>query len=634
MADEMDDIVNDFIVETTESLNSLDEKLVLLEKDPDNLDLLNSVFRSAHTIKGAAGFLGFNQMVEVAHHAESLLNKLRQGQIKNNPQITDAILKAMDMLKTLLYNVKEKTGREEDIAGVLTAIKNVEASEPAPAQAQPDAVPQPMPETNAPAPVNNEDAVKEVSQSPSSFEEKEKPKMLGEVLLEKKMITEEQMQEALADQRGNEKLGDVLIRKGFIKSEDISAALSSQGRSAETSHETTIRVDIKRLDNVLNLVGELVLGRNRLMRLAGDLEVKYEDDQIASAIRETTSNINLVTTDLQIAVMKTRMQPIGRVFNKFTRMVRDLARLKNKDIELTLIGEDTELDKTIIEEIGDPLVHLVRNSVDHGIETPDVRVQMGKDPKGRLELSAHHQGNNIFITIEDDGRGIDPNVLREKAVEKGIMSREEAAGMNDKDILNVIFMPGFSTAKEITDVSGRGVGMDVVKTNVAKLNGSIDIDTEIGKGTRITVSLPLTLAIIQALMVEAGKEIYALPLSTVTEILRVGADEIKTVDKKEVIYVRNTVFPLARLSNLLDKPSECSERPYIVLITMGDKHVGIMVDALHGQEEIVIKSMGEYLSNTKGIAGATVTGNGQVVLILDIMGIFAQITQERLISSR
>lgn len=625
MSDDMDDIINDFIIETTESLNSLDEKLVLLEKDPDNLDLLNSVFRSAHTVKGAAGFLGFNQMVEVAHNAESLLNKLRQGQLKNNPQITDTILKAMDMLKVLLRHVKEKTGKEEDITGVLTALKNVEAGVSVSV-----AAPQPMPETNMPASANNEGAVKEVSTAPSSFDEKEKPKMLGEVLLEKKVITEEQMQEALADQRGNEKLGDVLVRKGFIKNEDISAALSSQGRSAETSHETTIRVDIKRLDNVLNLVGELVLGRNRLMRLATDLEAKYGDDGVASAIRETTSNINLVTTDLQLAVMKTRMQPIGRVFSKFPRMVRDLARLKGKEIELVLAGEDTELDKTIVEEIGDPLVHLVRNSADHGIETTDIRVQNGKDPKGKIILSAYHQGNNIFITIEDDGRGIDPNILREKAVEKGIMSRHEAGGMSDKDILNVIFMPGFSTAKEVSDISGRGVGMDVVKTNIARLNGSIDIDTEIGKGTRITVSLPLTLAIIQALMVEASKEIYALPLSMVTEILRVNADEIKTVDKKEVIYVRNTVFPLVRLSNLLDKPSQGSERPYIVLIAMGDKHVGIMVDALHGQEEIVIKSMGEYLLNTKGIAGATVTGNGQVVLILDIIGIFAQITQERL----
>lgn len=623
--DDMDDIVNDFIIETTESLNSLDEKLVLLEKDPDNLDLLNSVFRSAHTVKGAAGFLGFNQMVEVAHNAESILNKLRQGQLKNNPQITDAILKAMDMLKILLCHVKEKTGKEEDITGVLTALKSAETGGDVSVIAA-----QPMPETNMSAPANNEGAVKEVSPPPSSFEEKEKPKMLGEVLLEKKIITEEQMQEALRDQRGNEKLGDVLVRKGFIKNEDISAALSSLGRSTETSQETTIRVDIKRLDNVLNLVGELVLGRNRLMRLAADLEAKYEDDGTASAIRETTSNINLVTTDLQIAVMKTRMQPIGRVFGKFPRMVRDLARVRGKDIELVLMGEDTELDKTIVEEIGDPLVHLVRNSADHGIEMPDVRVKNGKDPKGTITLSAYHQGNNIFITIEDDGKGIDPNVLREKVVEKGVMNRAEAESMSDKDILNVIFMPGFSTAKEITDISGRGVGMDVVKTNVAKLNGSIDIDTEIGKGTRITISLPLTLAIIQALMVEAGKEIYALPLSTVTEILRVDVGEIKTVDKKEVIYVRNTVFPLVRLSNLLDKPSQCSERPYIVLIAIGDKQVGIMVDALHGQEEIVIKSMGEYLLNTKGIAGATVTGNGKVVLILDIMGIFAQITQERL----
>ncbi|MBI5682310.1 MAG: chemotaxis protein CheA [Deltaproteobacteria bacterium] len=625
MADEMQEIIQDFIIETTEILDGLDQKFVELEKTPDSQELLNAIFRAVHTTKGAAGFLGFKQIVDLSHTAENLLNKLRQGTLKVTPSIMDAILKAVDMLKLLLSHVREGDGKEEDISGVINELKDAEA--PVSVETAGTDL-KSVPSQHVAEKITTE----QVSIPPVGKKEDEavilssdKPKMLGEILLEKKVITRTQMDEAMLDQRGAEKIGDVLVRKGFIKKEDISAALSNQGRTTDTVHETTIRVDIKRLDNVLNLVGELVLGRNRLVRLAGDMEARYGEDETTTAIRKTISSLNVITTDLQLAVMKTRMQPIGRVFSKFPRMVRDMARIKGKEIELTLVGEETELDKTVIEEIGDPLVHLIRNSVDHGIEKPDVRVQRGKKPKGTIMLSAYHRGNNIFITIEDDGNGIDANILREKSVEKGIMTRQDADKMSNKEILNIIFMPGFSTAKEVTDVSGRGVGMDVVKTNISKLNGTIDINTEIGKGTRITIGLPLTLAIIQSLMVEASKEIYAIPLSTVVEILKINSDEIKTVDKKEVIYVRNTVFPLIRLSNLLEKQSQCSERPYVVIIAMGDKEVGVVVDALHGQEEIVIKSMGEYLSNIKGIAGATVTGSGQVVLILDIMGIFAQV---------
>ncbi|MBI5328531.1 MAG: chemotaxis protein CheA [Deltaproteobacteria bacterium] len=653
MADEMQEIINDFIVETTELLDGLDQKFVELEKATDSQELLNAIFRSVHTTKGAAGFLGFKQVVDVAHTAEGILNKLRQGSLKAEPAIMDALLKAVDMLKLLLSHIREKDGKEEDISDVLAALQGADAAAPlksssvdmpvrcpsavAQAGTQIDVkVPQPL----SPLSGGDEPAPASLSSAPAQKQDKavgygkvlpgEPPKMLGEILLERKVITREQMQEVLSEQKGNEKIGDIFIRKGYAKKEDIDAALSTgQGKSIGTLRESTIRVDINRLDNVLNLVGELVLGRNRLMRLADDIETEYGEDDTAISIRQTISNLNVITTDLQLAVMKTRMQPIGRVFGKFPRMVRDLARAKGKDIELVLVGEDTELDKTVIEEIGDPLVHLVRNSVDHGIEASDVRVQKGKTPKGKIVLSAHHQGNNIFIAIEDDGNGIDPVVLREKAVEKGVMDRAEAERLSDKEILSVIFMPGFSTAKEVTDVSGRGVGMDVVKTNISKLNGSIDIDTKIGHRTKITIALPLTLAIIQALMVEAGEEIYALPLSIVMEILKVDADEIKTVDKKEVIYVRNTVFPIVRLSNLLGNSSQVIDRPYIVIIAMADKQVGVMVDALHGQEEIVIKSMGEYLSNIKGIAGATITGSGQVVLILDITAIFSQTGREK-----
>ena len=603
--DEMTEIVEDFIIEATELLEDIDQKFIELEKDPQNEALLNDIFRSAHTIKGAAGFLGFKQVVEVAHKSEEILNKLRLNELNVTPAIMDALLQAVDMLSTLIAHVKDKDGIEEDLT---TVLQGLEAAEKGNAGGTKEVMKGP--------PDDEKESGK--NEAPLSPDEK-MPKMLGEILIDNKEISSEQLMEALKEQSGEEKLGDVLVRKGDVKKEAVEAALTQQGKSKES----TIRVDIKRLDDLLNMVGELVLGRNRLLKVSSQLDEEYGEDPLIAQIKQTSTNLNLVTTDLQLTVMKTRMQPVGKVFNKFPRMVRDLAKAKGKEITITLNGVDTELDKTVIEEIGDPLVHLIRNSVDHGIETPDERVKSGKSPEGNLVLSAFHKGSNILITIEDDGGGLDRERIQEKAIEKGIATEEELERMSDKEVGNFIFHPGFSTANQITDVSGRGVGMDVVKTNIMRLNGTIDIDTEPGKGTKITLGLPLTLAIIQALMVVVGREEYAIPLSSVVEILSIDSASVKSVEGREVIYSRDTVYPLIRLSTILEVTSDTTGAGYAVIVAFGEKRFALLVEDLLGQEEVVIKSMGDYLSNTQGVSGATITGDGRVVLILDIAGLFS-----------
>lgn len=549
---EMDEIINDFIAESTEALDSLDQKFIELEKKRDDATLLNDIFRSVHTIKGAAGFLGFQQMVDLTHVTEDVLNKLRKGEMTMDAVIMDSILQSIDLIKVLLRNIKERNGRNEDLTSVIGSLnailKGDHKSEPLPA---------------------------------------EPPKQA-----------------------------------------EAGAEEGSKAKPEEAQHqkdkEQSIRVDIDRLDSVLNLAGELVLARNRLMRLGTRMHEQDRENEIISHLDEAIAQLDLVTTDLQLAVMKIRMQPIAKVFNKFPRMVRDMARQTGKEIELEISGEETELDKTVIEEIGDPLVHLIRNGVDHAIEPPDERVLKGKPRTGTVSLSAYQEGRNIIVSVSDDGKGIDPVAIRRSAVEKGLISTEEADRLSDKEALNLIFIPGFSTAKEVSSISGRGVGMDVVKTNITRINGTINIDSVIGKGTVITFRLPLTLAIIQALTVEAGGEVYGIPLSTVIENIRVTASEIKTIEGREVIYMRNRVYPVVRLGALVSGDwgkDDGSEWKYIVIIGAGEERFGLLVDKLHGQEEIVMKSMGEYLRGTEGIAGACITGDGNVILILDVAGL-------------
>jgi len=373
----------------------------------------------------------------------------------------------------------------------------------------------------------------------------------------------------------------------------------------------------------MNLIGELVLAKNRLIKINDDVEERYEGEEFLEELNQVVSIVSLVTTDLQIAVMKTRMLPIGKVFNKFPRMIRDLSRELHKNIELKLAGEDTELDKSIVEEIGDPLVHIIRNSCDHGIETPEDRLKVGKEESGTIKLKAYNEGNQIVIQIDDDGKGLDTTMLKNKSLEKGIITEKEADTMSDKEAFGLIFKPGFSTAAAVTSVSGRGVGMDVVKTNIEKLNGMIDIDSEVGVGTSIKLKIPLTLAIIQALLVGTQEEYYAIPLASVLETVRISKDEIYTVEGRSVMRLRDEVLSLVNIGDIfeVERILDASEHAYVVVLGLGTSKLGLIVDTLVGQEEIVIKSLGDYLKGIDGIAGATIRGDGGVTLIVDVVAL-------------
>ncbi|MEK6531039.1 MAG: chemotaxis protein CheA [Deltaproteobacteria bacterium] len=600
--DEMADIVADFLAEATESLDSLDQKFIELEKSPDDTGLLNDIFRSVHTIKGAAGFLGFEQMVEVTHITEDVLNKLRKGEMHVTSLIMDAILQSIDLIKVLLKNIKERNDRKEDcsvVIGALQAILSVGAGA----------------KKDAPAPLNE------------NITAPEPPVVLG-------VSPEAKAPEAvMPDANAEDKKAAVPAEQEKNAPQDASKArpkAEDAEKAREKDKEQSIRVDIDRLDSVLNLAGELVLSRNRLQRLGLKLSELDIQTELASHFNEAISQLDLVTSDLQLAVMKMRMQPVAKVFNKFPRLVRDLSRQTGKEIELKIRGEETELDKTVIEELGDPLVHLIRNSIDHGLESPEERALKGKPRCGTISLTAYQEGRHIMVSVEDDGKGIDPAVIKRSAVEKGLIAMEDAERLSHSDILNFIFVPGFSTAKQISNISGRGVGMDVVKTNIMRINGTISTDSEVGKGTKITFRLPLTLAIIQALTVAAGSEVYGIPLSTVIENIRLRDSDIKTVEGREVIHMRNTVYPILRLAGLIkgEFSATNTEWKYVVIIGIGEKRIGLLVDKLHGQEEIVMKSMGEYLKGTDGIAGACITGDGNVILILDVAGLVN--TSERL----
>ena len=390
--------------------------------------------------------------------------------------------------------------------------------------------------------------------------------------------------------------------------------------SSAVAQEQTIRVEVKRLDHLMNLIGELVLGKNRLLKIYDDVEERYEGEKFLEELNQVVSSLSLVTTDIQLAVMKTRMLPIAKVFNKFPRMIRDLSRDLGKQIDLEISGEETELDKSIVEEIGDPLVHIIRNSCDHGIEDPETRKAAGKPEKGLVQLKAYNEGNHIVVEIVDDGKGLDADMLKSKSIEKGIITEREADAMSEKEAFGLIFRPGFSTAAKVTNVSGRGVGMDVVKTNIEKLNGIIDIESEVGKGTVMKLKIPLTLAIIQSLLVGTQEEFYAIPLASVLETVRVPIDDIYTIDGKNVLRLRDEVLSLVRLSDVfgVEKAFDGGDQTYVVIIGVAEAKLGIIVDTLVGQEEIVIKSMGDYLQNIPGIAGATIRGDGRVTLIIDV----------------
>jgi two-component system chemotaxis sensor kinase CheA len=615
MSDEMQEILNDFLTESNEMLEVLDQRFVTLESDPNNTDLLNEIFRAMHSMKGSAGFLGFNHLVDVAHRGENILNKLRQGEMAVSPAIISVILETIDVIKAIMADIRE-SGTDnhvatEAIAATLDDIINGKTGITAAAAATEAAVQSDV-ET---APTEAASA----AQVPPSHT----IPTLGEILVNEGLASKDQVLDALNAQQHQSDpktpLGEILLQAKAITERALDQALHKQEKQPKPAEEdATIRVETKRLDSVMNLVGELVLGRNRLIKIGTQLEQNHESDPQVRVLSETLAQLNLVTTDLQLAVMKTRMLPIKKVFAKLPRMVRDLSQKLSKQVRLEMRGEETELDKSVADEIGDPLVHLVRNAIDHGIETPAERQAKGKPGEGQLTIAASQEGNSIVIRINDDGRGIPVDKIKAKALAKGLISEAELTTMEHREVLNLIFLPGFSTAEHVTDVSGRGVGMDVVRTNIRKINGSVDLESEPGKGSQIIIKLPLTIAIIQALMVEVEQSIFAIPLSTVIEAVRISRSDIKTINGREVLHLRDRVLPLIRLAQEFDIPTNSErERFYVVVAALGDRRVGVVVDELRSQEEVVIKSIWDYLETVKGVSGATITGEGKVVLILD-----------------
>jgi len=725
-----DEILQDFLIEAGEMLETLNEELVELEQRPEDSDLLNSVFRSFHTIKGGAGFLALNPLVELCHRAEDVFNMLRNGELVVNAKIMDVMLPVLDELNDMFDHLRSGSEPEDadpEILSSLDAILKGDAtiespSEPEVEVAEPeseiqsdvaaeedvtdeefehllDSLDEPVTE-NASDNSNDDfdlfdmDGGGDDPKASDDISEGEFEDLLdqlhgkgkfnagdidsadnGEAPVDKKPsvtektsadkpvaddeISDSEFEDLLDDIHGSGKFGEVnsastvpgqepsdqeskasleKTRPSEVKQEPVKAVSKpaevkkatpppvekpkpAKAKKTKKSGdgptpvpaEATVRVDTKRLDDIMNMVGELVLVRNRLVTL----EQSFGNEEMSKAV----SSLDVVTADLQMSVMKTRMQPIKKVFGRFPRVVRDLSRNMKKEVQLELVGEDTDLDKNLVEALADPLVHLVRNSVDHGVEMPDERERVGKSRQGTVVLTAEQEGDHIMLSIEDDGAGMNADHLRHLAVKKGLMDDDAAARLDDKECYNLIFMPGFSTKEQISDISGRGVGMDVVKTRIAQLNGGIDIDSEEGKGTRIAIKVPLTLAIMPTLMVKLKDQAFALPLVSVNEIFHLDLTKTNKVDGQAVIMVRDKPLPLFYLTRWLVKGAEYDELPdagHVVVVHVGTKKVGFVVNHLIGQEEVVIKPLGSLLQGTDGLAGATITGDGKIALILDV----------------
>lgn len=608
--DEMQEIIEDFLVESFEMIDQLDQDLIELENNPKDLDLLNRIFRVAHTIKGSSSFLGFDVLTRLTHNMEDVLNKARKGDLEITHEVMDVILESVDLMKALLEAIKD-SGSDDRGIEIDNTVKKLEAvsnGESLSDVAQEEKQEENGGEEKDYSNLSAQEVEAEIERLLAERQEQDRQKRKAKKQAQQEKATEAKVEEKI------EKKTEKEIKKAEAPKEE---------RVPTTSIEQTVRVDVKRLDHLMNLIGELVLGKNRLLRIHGDISDKYNNNTLSEELNQIVSSISTVTTDLQLAVMKTRMLPIVKVFNKFPRMVRDLSRELGKSIELIMSGEETELDKSIIEEIGDPLVHIIRNSCDHGIESPEVRAERGKSETGKIILKAYNEGNHIVIEIQDDGKGLDPEALKSKALEKGLITDRDVATMSDKEAFSLIFKAGFSTAVAITNISGRGVGMDVVKTNIEKLNGIIDVESQLGLGTTLKLKIPLTLAIIQALIVGVQEEFYAIPLSSVLETVRISQEEIYTVDGKSVLRLRDEVLPLVHMSSIFEVKNDfgSAKEIYVVIIGLAEQKIGMIVDCLIGQEEVVIKSLGEYLKNIQGIAGATVRGDGKITLIVDVVAI-------------
>jgi len=622
ISDEMRDIFNEFVIEAEENLQKIEENLLALEKNPEDEELLNATFRAMHTLKGGAGFLGLEAVVETAHAAEDVLGKLRSGELQLTPELNDLVLEAVDFIRNALarYEAGEEVPVPEDLVSRLRKLE-----ESATAKEEEETTVDELlekygfghlkgrpleeileelillPPDERPAELINQlDKLLTVSET-AGEEKEEKPSPEPE---EKSMeVAEEQVPE--------EQEEEVQREREEPKPPEKKAPVSSEG-------EKVLRIDVRKIEDLMNLVGELVLERNRLLRVFQKLYEEYQSKTI-DEFETVMSSLDRIVGDLQLAVMKTRMQPVKRLFQKFPRVVRDLARMLGKEVELVLEGEDAEMDKTVLEKLEEPLIHLIRNAVDHGIEPPEERTRMGKTPKGTVRLSAYYHGDRIFIEVADDGRGIDVEKVKKKALERGLITPDRAEKMTDKDILFLIFHPGFSTAEGVSQVSGRGVGMDVVMNTVSAFRGTIDIETERGKGTKITLSFPLTVGIIRSLLVSVNGRLFAIPIYSVLEIIQGEDAQITTVSGKEVLILRELTIPLINLGEALEMGG--GSIGYVIVSQVGSQKVAFTVEDLFGDEEVVVKPLGKIIGEVQGISGATITGDGKVVLILDLDGI-------------
>jgi two-component system chemotaxis sensor kinase CheA len=658
----MDELIKDFLTESGENLDRLDQELVKLESDPSPKDLLASIFRTIHTIKGSCGFLGFARLEKLAHAGESLLSRLRDGKLALSAEITSGLLAMVDAVRQMLSAIQQTSqDGEEDYASLIERLASLQenapealsalsspsgdflagASEEGPKKTASRADLSPTAEglvtretaseasrmiievgTERPpeARTASEIVGKRISTLITGHDQAD-PTKLGGLLLARGQVLAEDLAAALEQQeKGRLKIGEILIAQGAAKPEDVRAAQQAiESRNPQDSGET-IRVGVTLLDRLMNLVGELVLARNQLLQLSNSTQ--------DGALQTVSQRMNLIATELQEEVMKTRMQPIGNIWNKFPRTVRDLAHSCGKQVRLEMEGQDTELDRTIIEAIKDPLTHLVRNSMDHGIETPETRQHRGKDPTGILTLRAFHEGGQVNIEIGDDGAGLNSERIRQKAIERGLISAQHAANMPDRDVFNLIFLPGFSTAEKITNVSGRGVGMDVVKTNVEKIGGMVDIQSVTGEGTTVRVKIPLTLAIIPALIVTCGDERFAIPQVSLTELVRLeGIAGIELVHGVPVYRLRGRLLPLAYLDRELglrtqeENTAREQAATNIVVLQVEDRQFGLVVDEILDTEEIVVKPLGKQLKEISAYSGATIMGDGRVAIILDVPGL-------------
>lgn len=581
--DEMREIIDDFIAESNELIEKVVQDIVKIEKNPDD-EIINGIFRAVHTIKGTSSFLGFNTLTSLSHKAEDVLGRIRKKEMVPDAAIADTLLESLDLMKLMIEDIRAKGSEDRDISHILQKLELL----------------------------NKADARKKI----------------GEILVDDGVISSMECDELLEKQKQecDKKFGEIVVDEKLITEKQLSRALAKQQAHKE---EQTIRIDVKKLDELMNLVGELVLGKNRLILLDSLAKKGSDNNGIFDSLSDVTNYVEAVTKDLQLVVMRARLVPIGKLFNKIPRLVRDLSAESKKQIELKIEGENTELDRSLIEALHDPLIHIIRNSVDHGVEAPTEREKKGKNPKGVLSIKAYNEGNQVIVEIFDDGKGIHVQAVKDKVKEKGFMSENELNSLSAREAMGLVFIPGLSTAKKVSNVSGRGVGMDVVKTNIEKMNGQVYIDSEEGQWTRLTLKLPLTLAIMRALIIRVKDELFAVPLNTVTELVKLRDGLIKPVDKNEVLVLRDMVIPIVDLSSIFSSSDSRIDDGYIVVCNIGEKIIGVKAHSVVGQEEVVMKPLGEFLGNINGVGGATIRGDGKVILILDLPAVIERYGSQR-----